>query len=160
MKCEFPLLTEVERFDIFENAEPSTNSTSRGILIDLREQLQNASDSICFNRESCSNEIDESDLHDEKHDEQRISTERGIVIDLREESRNAYDSICFNRELFSNAIDESDLCDEKHDEQRLSIVRGIMIDSNGQSGNALEPIRLNEIVAASEGTKADERRKT
>jgi hypothetical protein len=37
------------------------------------------------NSESVSNEIDESDLQDEKHDEQRIWTWRGIVIDLREE---------------------------------------------------------------------------
>jgi hypothetical protein len=36
-----------------------------------------------FSRESFSNEIDESDLQHEKHDEQRISTSRGILIDLR-----------------------------------------------------------------------------
>jgi hypothetical protein len=32
-----------------------------------------------------SNEIDESDSHDEKQDEQRISTLRGITIDLRDD---------------------------------------------------------------------------
>jgi hypothetical protein len=37
------------------------------------------------NSESDSNEIDESDLQNEKHDEQRIWTWGGIVIDLREE---------------------------------------------------------------------------
>jgi hypothetical protein len=37
------------------------------------------------NSECVSNEIDESDLHCEKHSEQRIWTWRGIVIDLREE---------------------------------------------------------------------------
>jgi hypothetical protein len=37
------------------------------------------------NSESVSNEIDESDLHQKKHSEQRISTWRGIVIDVREE---------------------------------------------------------------------------
>ena len=36
-------------------------------------------------RELFSNEIDESDSQDEKHDEQRTSTPRGIVIDLRAE---------------------------------------------------------------------------
>jgi hypothetical protein len=42
-------------------------------VIDLREeQEQNALDSMCVNSESVSNEIDESDSQDEKHDEQRI----------------------------------------------------------------------------------------
>jgi hypothetical protein len=42
-------------------------------VIDLREeQYQNAFDSIRVNSESVSNEIDESDLQFEKHDEERI----------------------------------------------------------------------------------------
>jgi hypothetical protein len=42
-------------------------------VIDLRkEQYVNASDSMRVNSESVSNEIDESELQDEKHDEQRI----------------------------------------------------------------------------------------
>jgi hypothetical protein len=41
-------------------------------VIDLREEYINAFDSMCVNSESVSNEIDESELHDEKHDEQRI----------------------------------------------------------------------------------------
>jgi hypothetical protein len=42
-------------------------------VIDLREeQNRNAPDSIRVNSESLSNEIDESDLQFEKHDEQRI----------------------------------------------------------------------------------------
>jgi hypothetical protein len=40
-----------------------------------------------INSESRSNEIDESDLQDEKQEEQRIWTWRGIVIDLREEQK-------------------------------------------------------------------------
>jgi hypothetical protein len=40
---------------------------------------------MCANSESISNEIDESDVQDEKQNEQRIWTWRGIVIDLREE---------------------------------------------------------------------------
>jgi hypothetical protein len=39
MKCEFPFIIEIEIFDISANAEPSINSTSRGIVIDLREEL-------------------------------------------------------------------------------------------------------------------------
>jgi hypothetical protein len=38
-------------------------------------------DSIRVNREFDPNEMDDSDLHDEKHDEQRISTLDGIIID-------------------------------------------------------------------------------
>jgi hypothetical protein len=42
-------------------------------VIDLREeQRQNAFDAIRVNSESVSNEIDESELQYEKHDEERI----------------------------------------------------------------------------------------
>jgi hypothetical protein len=42
-------------------------------VIDLREEQEsNASDSTYVNSESVSNEIDESDLQYEKHDEGRI----------------------------------------------------------------------------------------
>jgi hypothetical protein len=42
-------------------------------MIDARErQRENAFDSMRVNSESVSNEIDESDLQSEKHDEQRI----------------------------------------------------------------------------------------
>jgi hypothetical protein len=47
----------------------------------LTPLYRNADDSIRVNRDSDSNEIDERDLQDEKHDEQRISTVRGIMID-------------------------------------------------------------------------------
>jgi hypothetical protein len=81
------------------------------------------------NSESVSNEIDESELHDEKHDEQRIWTRRGIVIDLREEQEwNAHDSMCANSESVSNEIDESDVQYEKQNEQRIWTWRGIVID--------------------------------
>jgi hypothetical protein len=79
MKCEFPASIEIEIFERFENAEPSIKSTSRGIIIDLRAENENAFDSMRRNRESCSNEIDESDWQDEKHDEQTISILFGIV---------------------------------------------------------------------------------
>jgi hypothetical protein len=41
-------------------------------VIDLGEQLANEPDSMRVNSESVSNEIDESDLQYEKHNEQRI----------------------------------------------------------------------------------------
>jgi hypothetical protein len=43
-------------------------------VIDLREDQVNASDSMRVNSECVSNQIDESDLQHEKHDEQWIST--------------------------------------------------------------------------------------
>jgi hypothetical protein len=75
-----------------------------------------------------SNEIDESDLQDEKHDEQRISTLDGITIDLSDANKNADDSIRANREFDSNDIDENDSQNEKHSEQRISTFDGITID--------------------------------
>jgi hypothetical protein len=44
-----------------------------------QDKLSKACDSIRFNWEWDSNEIDESDLHDEKHSEQRISISFGII---------------------------------------------------------------------------------
>jgi hypothetical protein len=41
-------------------------------VIDVREEEENAFDSMCVNSESVSNEIDESDRQFEKHDEQRV----------------------------------------------------------------------------------------
>jgi hypothetical protein len=57
------------------------NATVSGISMDLSDEDENAYDSIRANRESDSNEIDESDLHFVKHDDPRISTFRGISID-------------------------------------------------------------------------------
>jgi hypothetical protein len=69
-KCK---LSEAIEIEIFQNAEPSINCTARGIVIDLREeQEENEFDSTRVNSEFVSNEIDESDLQSEKHDEQRI----------------------------------------------------------------------------------------
>jgi hypothetical protein len=67
----------------------------------------NASDAMHLSCERFSNEIDESDLHVEKHDEQRISTRQGIAIDLRPEPVNESDAMCINRKSFSNEIDKS-----------------------------------------------------
>jgi hypothetical protein len=47
----------------------------------LGDEYENACDSIRINREFEPNEIDESNLQNEKHSKQRISTLRGIKID-------------------------------------------------------------------------------
>jgi hypothetical protein len=47
----------------------------------MQERPSKACDSMRFNWDGDSNEIDESDPHDEKHSEQRISTLDGITID-------------------------------------------------------------------------------
>jgi hypothetical protein len=57
--------------------------------MDSSDEDENASDSIRVNREFDSNEIDVSDWHLEKHDEQRIWTLRGITIDWSDEDENA-----------------------------------------------------------------------
>jgi hypothetical protein len=57
---------------VFENAEPSIKPTSRGMMIDLRAEPENASDSTRSDRESFLNEIDENDWQYEKHDEQKL----------------------------------------------------------------------------------------
>jgi hypothetical protein len=87
MKCEFPASIKIKICETFENAEPSIKSTFRGILIDLRAESWNASDSMRFSRELFSNETDESDWQYEKHDEQRDSIFRGIMIDVIDWSR-------------------------------------------------------------------------
>jgi hypothetical protein len=51
-------------------------STFRGIAIDASDEDENAFDSIRSNRQFDSNEMDECDLHPEKHDDPRISTFR------------------------------------------------------------------------------------
>jgi hypothetical protein len=101
------------------------NTTLSGSKTKSRRVPAKAVDSI-RDSELDSNEIDESDVQNSKHDEQRISTSRGIVIDLRPEERNAFDSMRFSRESFSNEIDESDVQNSKHDEQTISILKGIV----------------------------------
>jgi hypothetical protein len=61
------------------------NSTFRGIVIDLREDRENAPHSIRLSRESRSNETDASDRQYEKHEGKRISTVRGILIDSKKQ---------------------------------------------------------------------------
>jgi hypothetical protein len=54
------------------NALPVTNEVFCGTRTDDKDVEQKASASIRANSDSVSNDIDESDLQDEKHDEQRI----------------------------------------------------------------------------------------
>jgi hypothetical protein len=82
-------------------------------------------------------------LHEQKHDEPRISTLFGITIDSSDEDENAEDSIRVNRELDLNEIDVSDLHEEKHDEPRISTLFGITIDSSDEDENASDSIRVN-----------------
>jgi hypothetical protein len=80
-KISFPDSIEIDDKVTPINAEPSMNSTFRGITIDGSDEYANASNSIRVKRESDSNVIDESDSQDEKHFEPRISTFLGIKID-------------------------------------------------------------------------------
>jgi hypothetical protein len=86
----------------------------------LRFEYVNAHDSIRLNDDGDSNEMDESDLQREKHDNSRISTCHGIKIDLRFEYVNAHHSIRFNDDGDSNEIDESDSQYSKHNDPRIS----------------------------------------
>jgi hypothetical protein len=72
--------TEIDFNGVFTKAESAINSTFRGIIIDLRFENENAFNSIRFNDDGDSNEIDESDLQCEKHDDPRISMKCGITI--------------------------------------------------------------------------------
>jgi hypothetical protein len=76
-----PYSIDIVNILIPANAEPSIDVTVRGIKIDVSDENENAHDSIRRNRESDSNDIDESDSQYEKHDEPRISIFRGIKID-------------------------------------------------------------------------------
>jgi hypothetical protein len=108
-KIELP--DSIERDEMFshKDADPSMNVAQRGITIDFNEDPQNVLDSILCSCESDSNEIEESDLHQKKLFEPRVSTQRGITIDCNEENENALDSILCSCESDSNEIEESDL---------------------------------------------------
>jgi hypothetical protein len=99
------------------------------------------------------NEIDESDLQFEKHDEQRTFTFRGTVIDLRAEPSNAFDSMRCSCESFSNEID---LQFEKHNEQRNSVSQGIVINVISWRSKEHGSMQATRRLAARGGKKADE----
>jgi hypothetical protein len=77
----FPRSIETDDNLAVPNEELSINWVVRGITIERSEQSENALDSIRVNREFDSNETDKSDVHEEKHSEQRIWQLRGIAID-------------------------------------------------------------------------------
>jgi hypothetical protein len=99
---------KTDLIDVDLNAEPSTNSTFLGITIDSSFDDENAYDSIRFNDDGDSNEIDESDLQYEKHSDPRISTEHGITIDSSFDDENAFHSIRFNDDGDSNEIESNE----------------------------------------------------
>jgi hypothetical protein len=80
-KISFPDSIEIDDNVTLINAEPSMNSTFRGIIIDSSDESRNAYHSIRVKCESDSNMIDKSDIQSEKQDEPRISTFLGIKID-------------------------------------------------------------------------------
>jgi hypothetical protein len=84
-KISFPDSIEIDDNFTSINAEPSMNSTFRGITIDSSDDSINAPDSIRVKCEFDSNVIDESDLHFEKQFDPRISTLLGITIDLSDD---------------------------------------------------------------------------
>jgi hypothetical protein len=95
------------------------------MTIDSSVEFENAFDSIRFNDDGDSNEIDESDSQYKKHDEQRISIEHGITIDCRPECENASDSIRFNDDGDSNGIVERDFQPKKQDDPIILIKFGM-----------------------------------
>jgi hypothetical protein len=110
---------KIDLIDVDSNAEPSINSTFRGISIDSSFDDENAPDSIRFNDDGDSNEIDESNLQFEKQYDSRTSTEHGIKIDSTFENENACDLIRFNDDGDSNEIDERTLQSEKEPGPRI-----------------------------------------
>jgi hypothetical protein len=71
----------VERDSSREKHDDPSNSTLRGIGLDASDEDENADDSIRINREFDSNEIDVSDLLDDKLDFPRVSISVQRVID-------------------------------------------------------------------------------
>jgi hypothetical protein len=57
---------------VVRKAEPEISSTFRGITIDSSFEYENAEDSIRFNDDGDSNEIDESEAQNEKQNDPRI----------------------------------------------------------------------------------------
>jgi hypothetical protein len=74
-----PSSTKTDFNGVPAKAEPSTNSTFRGIKIDSKFESENAHDSIRFNDDGDSNEMDESNLQSERQHDPRILTKFGIT---------------------------------------------------------------------------------
>jgi hypothetical protein len=79
----------------YEKAEPAIFSRDRGKqIVRKEEQNEKTVPEISFSFDSDSNANDESELHREKHERQRISTEAGIHTDCNDEQpENTEDSI-------------------------------------------------------------------
>jgi hypothetical protein len=105
----------------------SIHSRVGGKAIDRNDESANDSDSIRFNDDGDSNEIDSRSVQDEKQFEQRISTDDGMTIDRNDEFANDCDSIRSNDDGDSNEIDSRRVQKKKQFEQRISTLRGIII---------------------------------
>jgi hypothetical protein len=79
------------------------------MMMDRREEKENAEGSILRNNEPDSIKTYERHPQNLKHKEPIISTVRGMTIDGREELKNASCSILRNNESDSIEIDESEL---------------------------------------------------
>jgi hypothetical protein len=77
-----------------------------GTSADVSAMSGNASDSIHFNLESDSDEIEEKDPQQKKYHELRISMICGMTIEFSKKMENASDSIRFSLESDSIEIDE------------------------------------------------------
>jgi hypothetical protein len=67
----------------YEKHDDPIISTELGITIDSSFDDENANNSIRFNDEGDSNEIDESDSQSEKHNDPRIFTNLGIITSCK-----------------------------------------------------------------------------
>jgi hypothetical protein len=76
----FSSSTDIDFNGLPRKALAPTNSTFRGITIVSRFECANAFDSIRFNDDGDSNEIDERYLQYEKHDDPRIWINFGMTI--------------------------------------------------------------------------------
>jgi hypothetical protein len=77
--------SDTETLQFALNASESTKEIFGGMVIDVKSGASQACHSIRVNRDSDSNEMDERDSQNEKHDEPRISTFHGIMIDSSDE---------------------------------------------------------------------------
>jgi hypothetical protein len=129
----------------------STNKTVQKTTL-LQDRPRKARDSIRFNREFDSIEIDESNLHDEKHDEQWLSTLSGIKLDWSDEFENADEPIRVTREFDSN---QNDSQREKYDKSIISTLRGITMDRSDEYENENDSIRFSREFDSNESDESD-----
>jgi hypothetical protein len=77
------------------------------MTIDWSDDFENAHDSIRVHRDGDSNNVDESERHSEKHDEQRISTLHKTLGNWSDDFQSVYESICVYGLRDSNGFHQS-----------------------------------------------------